>query len=83
MWANGRSIIDNGRSLRSLQSKDLVDAALYLMAQQTKITEEEHKSFEKFESSIADLIYEKETGMPAITRWMAPADGSPVPTLEQ
>lgn len=81
MWANGRAIVENGRSLRDLNSKDLVDAAFYLMSLQTKTTKEEHEVFEKFEQTISDLVYEKETGMPAITRWMAPADGSPVPNV--
>lgn len=81
VWANGRSIIENGRSLRELKSKDLVDAALFLMSLQTKTTKEEFESFEKFEQRLSDLIYEQETGMPAITKWMAPADGSPVPNV--
>lgn len=43
---------------------------------ETKTTEEEYESAEEFRSRIEDKVYEHETGMPAISRYMAPADAS-------
>lgn len=37
-------------------------------------TEEEHKARKAFKSKISDVVYEHETGLPAIAQWMAPAD---------
>jgi hypothetical protein len=38
------------------------------------LTEEEHKAIEKVTSVVRNHIYEAETGMPAISQWLPPAD---------
>lgn len=47
---------------------------MYLLFLETKTTEEEYKSAEDFRQRIADKVYEYETGMPAISQYMRPAD---------
>lgn len=59
-----------------MESHDLCDAAYYLMIQQGLHSEDENKVIDQINSKFADLAYEEETGMPAITRWLAPADGA-------
>lgn len=42
--------------------------------QRVLLTEDEAMAQEKARSIIYDLIYEGESGMPAITQWLRPAD---------
>lgn len=39
-------------------------------------TEEEAKARGKIDQAIKDRMYEEETGMPAVSQWMQPADAS-------
>lgn len=66
--------MNTGRSLRSLSSDDLYDVAYRLLMERTRTTEEEMIAQEKTRSRIYDLIYEGETGMPALTMLYKPAD---------
>jgi hypothetical protein len=74
MWANGEYVLRTGRSLRTLPSVDLLDASYRLMHIHSLVTEEEMKAREKIDSAIANIDFESDTGMPAITQWMRPAD---------
>lgn len=49
------------------------------MMQQSIMYEDQHKAMESLKKRISDKIWENETGMPAISRWMKPADGSDIP----
>ena len=38
------------------------------------LTQEEHDAIDKVTSAVRNHIYESETGMPAISQWLPPAD---------
>lgn len=72
-------ILSTGTSLRSLGTLDLFDACYALMVEQAKTTKEEAEVIEKLDRRISDAQYESETGMPAITKWMQPANAADLP----
>ncbi len=72
-------ITTTGTSLRNLGTLDLFDAAYALMVEMAKTTKEEHEAIEALDRKIHDAEYEAETGMPAITKWMAPANADELP----
>lgn len=72
-------ITKTGISLRSLGTLDLFDAAYALMVEMAKTTKEEHEAIESLDKKIHDAEYESETGMPAITKWMQPANAADLP----
>jgi len=45
----------------------------------SKITKEEFEAVESLDKKINDATYEAETGMPAITKWMQPANADELP----
>lgn len=63
-----------GRSLRELDSGSLVDIGYRLMLKFEIVSEEEYEAIRKVDGKIADLVFEDETGMPAITQLIPPAD---------
>ena len=72
-------ITSTGVSLRSLGSVDLFDAAYALMVDRSMYTEEEHDAIEALDGRLTDSGYESDTGLPAITQWMKPANSSVLP----
>ncbi len=66
----------HGKSIKTLPSDELYDVALYLMFEFSIMYEEQHKAMESLRKGISDKIFERETGMPAISRWFGAADGS-------
>jgi len=72
-------ITKTGTSLRSLGTLDLFDATYALMVEMSKITKEEFEAVESLDKKINDATYEAETGMPAITKWMQPANAADLP----
>lgn len=57
-----------------VDSVDLFPLAIFLMTKYSLVTKEEHEAMEKFNARINDVVYEHQTGMPAISRWMPSAD---------
>lgn len=72
-------ILSTGTSLRSLGTLDLFDACYALMVEMAKTTKEEHEAVESMDKKISDAAFEAETGMPAITKWMQPANAADLP----
>lgn len=72
-------ILSTGTSLRSLGTLDLFDASYALMVEQSKTTKEEHEAVESLDKKINDASFEAETGMPAISKWMQPANAADLP----
>lgn len=72
-------ILSTGTSLRSLGTLDLFDASYALMVEQATTTKEEHEAVESMDKKINDAAFEAETGMPAITKWMQPANAADLP----
>lgn len=72
-------VVTTGISMRSLGSLDLFDAAYASMVRRTMMTEDEGKALDQLDKAISDSSFESETGMPAITKWMAPANAGELP----
>lgn len=72
-------LTQTGVSLRSLHTCDLFDAAYVLMVQSHLRTEEEHDVVDAINKRLSDAAFEADTGMPAITKWMAPANEADLP----
>lgn len=64
----------NGTSLRKVSSLDLYDVAFYLMDVRATMYEDQHEAIQALHRRITDAIFENETGMPAVSRWMPSAD---------
>mgnify|MGYP001405676331 CR=1 FL=1 len=69
-------MMSTGTSLRKVPSHDLYDIALCLMRDYAIMYEDQHKAIEGLKRQINDKIFEWQTGLPAIARQFAPADGS-------
>ena len=52
---------------------------MYALAQRTTLYKEQVEVLEKVEQTLTDLIWEEETGLPAIARMFPPADGYGMP----
>jgi hypothetical protein len=76
--ANGQFLVQTGRNLRELDSRSLYDVGFYLM-RATMPTKEEADARAGIDRAIRDRMYEEETGMPAVSQWMAPADAAARP----
>lgn len=72
-------LINTGVSLRSLNTRDLFDATYALMSNRSRLTEEEVEALDKLDKAISDSAYETDTGMPAITQWIPPANLADLP----
>lgn len=67
-------VTTTGKSLRDLNSRDLFDAAYFLMTERSIGTEEELEALDKLNDQIEGWAFEATTGMPSISRWMRPAN---------
>lgn len=65
--------------MRDLSSFDLFDAAYGSMVKRVLTTEEEGKALDALDKKISDASFESDTGMPAITQWMPPANADALP----
>lgn len=64
-----------GSPLTSLDSRTLFTVAYCLLIEfEVQRTEDEEKQRQKLKRFLRGLEYEYETGMPAITQWMRPAN---------
>lgn len=72
-------ITATGTSLRNLGTLDLFDAAYGSMVAMTMMNEEERKALDALDKKISDASFESDTGMPAITQWMPPANADALP----
>ena len=76
--ASGLFLINTGRDLRELEPRLLYEVGYYLISQLGTLYKEQHEAMEKIDDSLRDLIWQEETGLPAIAQFMPPADGSPI-----
>jgi hypothetical protein len=62
-----------GRDLRELDSRSLYDVGYYLMRRDLP-TEDEAKARDRIDQAIYNQMFEEESGLPAVSQWMQPAD---------
>ena len=76
---SGEYALATGRDLRDVPAPLLYDVAVAALYRTATLFKEQGESQDHIDKSISDLIWEEETGLPAIARSFGPADGSGVP----
>ena len=68
-------LMRTGQGLATLNSRDLFCVAYTLLFEYESLrTEEEEKARQKVRKFLRGIEYEHDTGMPAISQWMRPAN---------
>ena len=73
---SGRFTLSTGRNLRDLEPPLLYDVAYFVLSEQAKLYKDQMEAAEKLDDTLKDLLWEEETGLPAIAQFMPPADAS-------
>jgi hypothetical protein len=75
--ASGRYALATGRDLRQLDAHLLLDISYALQYEMVTTLDKEHAEVvEKLDAQYLGMVFEYETGLPAIARMVPPADGA-------
>jgi len=73
--ASGRYALATGKDLRDLDARLLLEISYAMQYEMVMTLDKDHaEAIEKLDAQYDGLVFEYETGMPAIARMVAPAD---------